>query len=115
MDVVLAELLSLVVFFLIPFGVLVADFCVTFQGSGSGSWYCGFRFGAQENDVPIGDPFILHKFRLTAGGRGKHKGLSISQSLAVLTAFVVLSLLSFNAAPNWLLNIFFVEPMWGKG
>ena len=80
--VVLAELLARVVFFLVLFGVLVADFCVTFDGRGSDSWYCGFRFGAEEKDVPIGDPFILHKFRLNAGGRGKHTRLSISQSLS---------------------------------
>ena len=84
---------------------------MTFEGRGSGSWYCGFRFGAEERDVPIGEPFILHKFRLIAGESGKHNGFSISQSLAALTAFLVLSLLSFKAALNWLLNDFFVRPM----
>ena len=54
---------------------------------------------------------MLHKFRVTAGERGKHKGFSISHSLAVLTAFVVLFLLSFSAAPNWLLNDVFVKPI----
>ena len=106
-----AELVVCVVFFFPLFGVLVAALCVTFEGRGSGSWYCGFRFGAEERDVPIGEPFILHKFRLTAGESGKHNGFSISQSLAALTAFVVLSLLSFKAALNWLLNDFFVRPM----
>ena len=71
----------------------------------------GFRFWADEKCVPINEPFILHKFRLTAGESGKHKGFSMSQSLAALAAFVVLSLLSFKAALNWLLNDFFVRPV----
>ena len=41
----------------------------------------------------------------------KKKGFSISQSFDALTAFVVLSLPSFKAALNWLLNHFFVTPM----
>ena len=106
-----AELVACVVFFLPLFAVLVADLCMTFEGRGRGSWYCGFCFGADEKDVPIGDPFILHKFRLTAGQSRKPKGLSIRQSLAVLTAFVVLSLLFFKPGLNWLLKYFFVRPM----
>ena len=39
------------VLFLTLFGVLVADFLVTFDGRGSGSRYCGFRFGVDEEDV----------------------------------------------------------------
>ena len=106
-----AELVACVVFFVPLFCVLVADCCVSFEGRGSGSWYCGFRFEVDEKDVPIGDPFMLHKFNLTAGGRRKHKGLSSSHCLDVLTALVVLSLLPFSAAPNWLLNDVFVKPI----
>ena len=52
---------------------------------------------------------MMNIFGLTAGGRGKHRGLSISPNLAFLTSFVVLSLFSCKAAPNWLLNIFFAK------
>ena len=50
------------VVFLPPFGSLIAKFCVTFEGRGPGSWYRGFLFGADKKDVPIGNPFMLHKF-----------------------------------------------------
>jgi len=96
--------------FLFLFGVFVADLFVTFAGRGSGSWYCGVRLGATEDDVPIGEPFMFHILVLTAGGSGKLRGLSISQSLAVLTACVVFPLLFFRAVPICCLNAFWAGP-----
>ena len=86
--------------FLILLGVLVADFLVIFASRGSGSWSCGFRLSAGNDDVPVGNPFMFHEFRLTAGGSGKLRGLSMSPSLAFWTACVAFSILSFSAAPS---------------
>ena len=62
------------------FGVFVDDLFVTLDCCWSGSWYCDLRLSANNDQVPIGEPFML--YILTAGGRGKHGGLSISHSLA---------------------------------
>ena len=99
LDVLLEALLPL-------FGALVVDFLVTFDGSGSGLWYSGLRLSHTDDEVPIGDVFMFHKFGLTAGESGKLREVSSSQSLAFLTAVVVFYLLRFSAALSWLLNFF---------
>ena len=60
---------------------------MTFEGRGSGSWYCGFRFGAEERDVPIGEPFILHKFRLLHVGLHGTSAALGTQGLEVLVGY----------------------------
>ena len=94
-------------FGLVFFGVLLGDFLVTFVGSGSGSWYCGFLLVTTQDDVPIGEPCMFHRLPLTAGGRGNCSGLSISHSLAALTASIVFFLLSLSAIYSYFFEMFF--------
>ena len=67
--------------FLFLFGVFVAHLFVTFAGRNSGSWYCGFRLGATEDNAPIGEAFMFQKLKLTVGSSGKLMELSISPKI----------------------------------
>ena len=87
-------------------------FSVNFVSNGSGAWCCGFLLVNTEDDVPIGEPCMLHKWPLIAEKRGNCSGLAITHSLAALTASVVFFLLSLSAMDNcFSKGFFFYRPM----